>query len=142
MLGSGRNNYSSIELPLDGSVQRSNAGFLAPLQTKIAINIDGVATGSTVTIPLPTPPAGKAWYITDMSLTHDQTSGQSFAIKAGGVTKWSTNCHGSLAPDLIPGMETQIDIQGGVAPTLVIAGTGSMHSWFNAAGVQQAIGGG
>jgi hypothetical protein len=134
--------YSEINLPLDGGVQRSNAGYLAPGQTKIAVNIDNITTTSNVTVPLPTPPAGKTWLITDMILTHTASTGQRMAVTSGGVVIFSTQSHGSAAPDIMNGIESQLDVPGGIAPALAITGASGMSSYAWLSGIQQNLGGG
>lgn len=131
-----------VALPLDQCVQRQNSGFLAPLQTKLAINYDAISTTSTTTIPLPIPQTGKAWIITDMILTHDQAQAVKFALTVGGITVWSTLVHGSAAPDIVGGIETQIDVPQGQTVNLVISGVANMHSYVNISGLQQNIGNG
>lgn len=128
------------EIPVDGCVQRANAGYLAPGQAKMSVCVDQVSTTGNDFIPLPTPPAGYIWVITDIILTHDQSSGQRITLQAGGITIFSTNCHGSTAPDVMDSLETQPTVPGGVQPALFITGAASMHIFANIYGVLQLDG--
>jgi hypothetical protein len=132
------------EVPVDGSVQRANAGFLAPGQTKISVCVDNIATTSAATyyVPLPTPPVGKVWMVTDLIFSHTVATGQRFAFAVGGITTLSIPAHGSAAPDIIGSAETQQDCPGGLQPVLQIAGIATMNSFATVAGVQQNMGAG
>ena len=132
------------EMPIDASVQRNNCGFLAPGQTKLSVCVDNVSTptGTIYYIPLPIPQAGKIWIFTDMNFTHNQSTGQRFAIAIGGVSTLATQCHGSTAPDILGSQETQPDCPGGLQPSIQILGVSGMNSWVNLAGIQQNSGNG
>jgi hypothetical protein len=131
-------------VPVDGCVQRANAGFLAPGQTKLSVCVDSVATGTAVIyyIPLPVPPSGKVWMVTDVSFTHNQTTGQRFALAVGGITVFAWQSHGSTAPDIFGSQEMQPDCPGGLQPSLQILGASSMVAWANLGGQNQNMGAG
>lgn len=133
------------EIPVDGCVQRANAGFLAPGQTKLSVCVDNIptSTANTFFVPLPQPPAGKVWIITDLVMSSNLASGsagQRFAITVGGITVYAIPVHGAAAPDVMNGMETQPDCPGGLQPVLNILGASTMNSFVNIGGVQQNIG--
>lgn len=128
-----------VELPLDSSMQRQTTGFLAPGQTKIALNMDSISTTTTLTVPLPTPPLGKLFYVTDLSITHSVSTAQRFALVTGGVVVFSTLVHGSAAPDIFNALETQIDMPGNATCGLTINGTTSQFSYANILGIQQNL---
>ena len=127
-------------LPIDGCVQRENAGFLAPGQTKISVNVDNVSIATGASVPLPTPPAGKVWLIGDLYVSHDSNVAVRCALTVGGITVWSAPVKGDTAPVELPGMETQIDVPQGQASVLAFGGNAGTHGYANLQGWQQGIG--
>jgi hypothetical protein len=133
--------FPSIAAPHDGCVQRENAGFLAPGQTKVTVS-GKVSIASGATVPLPTPPQGKIWLLTEILWTHDSTVALEYKLQTGGVTILDWPVKGDTSPFITQGIETQFDIPQGNTPQLVMASNASTNGYFVMAGVQQDIGNG
>lgn len=133
--------YLQIAAPHDGCVQRENAGFLAPAQTKLTVS-GKVSIASGATVALPTPPQGKSWFITDLDLSHDSTVAVEMTIKTGGVSVFDWPVKGDTAPFIGHNLETQIDLPQGNAGQLVMGSNAATNSYFYLTGIQQAIGNG
>ena len=136
------NQTPGISAPHDGCVQRENAGFLAPMQTKITVSGKIPLTGSTQTMPLPTPPAGKIWCVTELLLTHDDITALEFKLQSGGVDVFRWPVKGDTAPFITQGIETQIDLPQGNTPQIVFPADNGKNAYFLISGVQQDIGNG
>jgi len=110
--------YVEINAPLDGTVQRENAGFIGPGQTKVAVNLDKLSiNAAAILVPLLTVPAGKSFQITDLWISHDGTSAVRMGLQIGvgtnAVTIFSFPIKGDTAPLQLPGIETQEDVPAG-----------------------------
>lgn len=133
--------YGTANFPVDGSVQRENAGYLAPGQTKLAISGKG-SIASGLTFALPTPPAGKHWLITDIFLTHDSTVALEFQIQQGGISILDLPIKGDTAPFYAPNVETQFTIDALNAAQVVIASNAATNAYWWISGIVQDIGNG
>jgi len=134
--------FPSIAAPHDGCVQRENAGFLAPGQTKVSVSGKVPLTGSTQNLPLPTPPAGKIWLITDLGLSHDDITALEFRIQVGGIDVFRWPVKGDTAPLVLQQLETQVDVPAGQAAQIVLPADNGKNAYFFLLGVQQSIGNG
>lgn len=133
--------HRSPAVPVDGACARTNAGYLAPGQGKISVNVDQVSINAGATVPLPKPPSGKSWLLTDLYFSHDQNAAVRFALAVGSVTLFSCPVHGSAAPDALPGIETQTADPAAQQLKLVMGAAGG-KGYANLAGVLQGTGGG
>lgn len=132
--------FPEPNIPVDGCVQRENAGFLAPQQTMIRVS-GKVSINGGATVPLPTPPQGKIWLLTDILLSHDGTAAVEFKINVGNVPIFDWPVKGDTAPFNTPNIETQFDIPQSNTSQLVM-GSLAANGYFALAGVQQDIGNG
>lgn len=134
--------FPSIAAPHDACVQRENAGFLAPLQTKITCSGKISIASGTPTVGLPVPPTGKIWCITDIDLSHDSTVAVEFKIVANGVTIFDWPVKGDTAPFIGHNLETQLVIPPNSTPQLITGTNAATNAYFYITGVQQDIGNG
>lgn len=89
------------------SVQKVNAGFLAPGQTaKSAQGTQATSTTLTTSVPLWTVTAGKTLYITDIAIYSDNAVQIAVQIRAATVPIFRARVR-DLAPIQLPGIETQ-----------------------------------
>jgi hypothetical protein len=141
--GSGPNpRNQSAAIPVDGSVQRENAGFLAPGQTKINISGKIPLTGGVQTFPLPTPPTGKVWLVTDVMLSHDDITALEYRVQSGGIDIFRWPVKGDTAPFIAPNMETQWDFPQGNVPQVLLPADNGKNAYLALNGIQQDIGNG
>jgi hypothetical protein len=134
--------FPSIAAPHDGCVQRENAGFLAPGQTKLTVSGKVPLTASTQTIPLPTPPPGKIWLLTEVLWSHDDITALEFKLQSGGIDVLRWPVKGDTAPFILQAIETQVDFPAGNVPQLILPADNGKNAYFLIAGVIQNIGNG
>lgn len=132
--------------PRDYTATRENAGWMTPGQTKYSFNLDQVDMTTSRNVPLCTPPAGKAYFISDVYFSHDGSTAVRVALyladAAGNnpVTIYSAPCKGDTAPIQQAGQETQIDVPAGVTLWLTWAATNGVNLYANLQGFQQNLG--
>jgi hypothetical protein len=147
-MGSGPNpKFFEWNAAIDGSVQRENAGFFAPGQAPIKMNLDKILMTVSLTIPLLTTPANKSFTITDLYLSHDAATPLRIALLVGttpgnAVPIFSGPVKGDTAPIQGVGQETQFDVPAGCTLYLTWAASAGTNLYANIAGCQQAIGAG
>lgn len=134
--------YSTEAVPRDGTVQRSQAGFVAPGQS--ARTLTGryaLSQTGTVTVPLLSVPGTKLFLITDISVTWDTAQVAEVTLQAGGISLWRVIVKGDTAPCQFPGIETQVPVMPGQTLSLVFGQVGAAtNADFVVSGVQQNVG--
>lgn len=140
------------EVPVDGSVQRANAGYAAPGQSVLGYNIDQVSVDAgAVVIPLYSPAPGEIFFVTDINLSHSLTAGLvRFALVVGtgvvggvvtnGVTVWSSPCRGANDAIQLAGLESQPSCAAGLTMYLVASQLATAKIYGNLGGVAQGAG--
>lgn len=138
--------YSLESCPKDYTVQRGNAGYASPGQTVVKYNLDQVDMTTGRTVPLLVVPAGKIFFVTDLSIDHDGNTAVRIALSIGGpgatnlVTIFSVPTKGDTAPTNLAGIETQWDVPQGSTLYVTWAATAGVNFYLNMSGIQQGIG--
>ncbi len=121
--------------PGQGTVQRTNAGFLAPGQTAKQYVGNVVLGVGVTTVTLETVAAGKTYIITDIFISTTSTSQIESRIQAGGADIFRGYLTQGKGIEFA-GIETQPNASAGQLVTLVLPiGTGNVA--FNIYGVEQ-----
>lgn len=129
-------------VPRDLSVQRENAGYIAPGQSVRRYVGKVPLTAVAQTIPLMTPPAGKTYLITDLYLSTNDVTPVEFSLVVNGVSVLFANVRGDTAPLTENSIETQIDVPQGQALSIVMPADNAKVGYFMIGGIEQSIGSG
>lgn len=125
--------------PAQGSVQRVNAGYVAPGQsTKTYAGKTALSIGGTTTVTLETVTAGKTFIITDIYLSHDTSAQLDCRLQAAGVDIFRAVVKGDTAPLQMAGMETQPVATSGQSVTLLLPQVaGATNAYYFISGIEQ-----
>lgn len=112
-------------------VERTNAGYVGPLQSaKVYTGTQALAAGP-ITIPLETVPAGKIFFITDIYISANTAVQFAVTINAGGVPIFQGFCKGDTGAIQMAGMETQPQASAGQQVNLVLGlAAGTIGSYY------------